>query len=64
MSSVTVNHYQSIGPNRVRSTVHFTRTEMRASWAEAMRQTAKQLPSKNIEVWEGEDCVIVERNLT
>lgn len=63
MGSVTVNHHQNIGPNRVRVTAHFTRTQMREAWAKAMRDTAKQLPSKDIVVWEGEDVVIVERNL-
>lgn len=64
MSSVSVQHCQNIGPNRVRTTVHFTRTEMREAWARAMRDTAKQLPGKDIVVWEGEDVVIVERSLT
>ena len=63
MAKVTVMHIEDIGPNRVRATTHFTRTEMRASWAEAMRRTAKDLPSKDIVVYEGEDTVIVERNL-
>ncbi len=63
MSSLIVHHYQNIGPNRVRTTIHFTRTQMREAWAKAMRDTAKQLASRDIVVWEGEDVVIVERNL-
>lgn len=64
MGKITVNHHKMLGPNRVRTTAHFTRTDMREAWARGMRLTAKQLPSKDIVVWEGEDVVIVERNLT
>lgn len=63
MSKLTTHHTAQIGPNRVRHTVHFTRTEMRDAQARASRKTAKDLPSLNITVWEGEDCVIVERNI-
>lgn len=63
MSGVTTLHTELIGPQRVRSTIHFTRTEMREAHARAMRQTALDLPSLKIEVWEGEDVVIIERNL-
>lgn len=64
MSKVYVTHRQQIGPNRVRHTMTFTRTEMRDAQARASRKTAIDLPSINMTVWEGEDCVIVERNLT
>lgn len=63
MSGVMGFHTESIGPQRVRTTIHFTRTDMREQHARAMRQTAVDLPSKNITVWEGEDVVIIERNL-
>lgn len=69
MSDIVATHRQVIEkfPNgttkRVRSTIHFTRTEVRAAYAEAARKTQRDLPSKCIEVYEGEDVVIVDLNL-
>jgi len=64
MANVTATHREQVGPNRVRSTIHFTRTPMAADYAEAARRTAADLPSKDIVVYESEQVVIVERNLT
>lgn len=63
MSKVTAIHTAKIGPNRVRSTVHFTRRDMLEDFARASRETSRNLPSKNLTVYEGEDCVILERDL-
>jgi hypothetical protein len=56
-------HDTLTGPNRVRTVYHFTRGDMLAGQAKAMRQTAKDLPSKEIVVYESEEVLIVERNL-
>lgn len=63
MSKLTTTHNTQIGPNRVRHTIHFTRVEMRENFAEAARETSRNLPSRNLTVYEGEDCVILERNI-
>ena len=64
MAKIHASHTKEIGPNRIRHTLTFTRTAMREMCAEAARETARNLPSRNMQVWEGEDCVIIERNLT
>ena len=63
MGKVAVTHREQLGPNRVRTTYHFTRTDMCAAHAQGLRQTAKDLPSKQIDVYESEQVIIVERNL-
>jgi len=69
MSSIVSTHRAVIktGPRgetlRTRSTIHITRTDILATYAEACRATARQLPSKNMTVYEGEDCVILERDV-
>jgi hypothetical protein len=63
MSKVYVTHRQQIGPNRMRYTIHFTRTEMRDAQAQAARETARVLRSREMTVWEGEDCLIIEASL-
>ena len=63
MARVAVKHDTQVGPNRVRTVIHFTRTDMCEAHASALRKTAKDLPSKQIEVYESEQVIIIERNL-
>ena len=63
MGAVVATHRRTIGPNRVRHTIHFTRRDMLEGYALAARKTALDLPSKGIVVYTGEDVVLVERNL-
>lgn len=69
MSSIIATHQKVLttGPRgetiRQQSTIHFTRTEMRAMFADGCRKTARELPSKQMEVYEGEDVVILEFNI-
>ena len=63
MSAVYTMHRKEVAPNRVQVTYHFTRPEMLSQHVWAMRRTAKDLPSKQITVYESEEVVIVERNL-
>lgn len=60
---VLTKHFKQLGPNRVRTTYHFTRQDMLRQHVVAMRKTAIDLPSKRITVYESEEVVIVERNL-
>ena len=60
---VVATHRKQIGPNRVRHTIHFARTDMCRAYAVAAKKTAIDLPSKGIKVYESEEVVIVERNL-
>ena len=64
MARVAIKHDTMVGPNRVRTVMHFTRTEMCAQHARGMRQTARDLPSKQIDVYESDHVVVIERNLT
>ena len=63
MSALFARHHKVVSDNRIRITFHFCRTEMAQQHAWAMRRTAEDLPSKQIEVYESEEVVIVERNL-
>ena len=63
MSKLHTAHFEIIGPNRCRHTLHFARREMLESFAQASRETARNLPSKQMTVYESEDVVILERNI-